>query len=189
MHLLPQQTALIVIDVQQGLDDPSLGERNNPQAEANMVRLLNAWRRDGRPIIHVRHDSTEPQSPLRPELPGNAIKPEVQPQGDEPLITKNVNSAFVGTDLEARLRAQKIQDVVIIGLTTPYCVSTTARMAANLGFKTIVVSDATASHAANGPDGQPYSAQQVHDMALVNLNGEFATIVTTNEVLTSGHIA
>jgi nicotinamidase-related amidase len=178
-------TALIIIDVQEGLDDPRLGRRDNPAAEGNIARLLAAWRASGRPIFHVQHMSTEPNSPLRPELPGNAIKPIVAPQGDEPLLRKKVNNAFVGTDLEARLSGTGIQSVVIVGLTTEHCVSTTARMASDLGFATTVVADATASHEHRGFDGVAYPAETVHALSLVTLQDEFATILTTDQVL--GH--
>src|SRR5258706_11255076 len=145
MTPLTDKTALIIIDVQDGLDDPRLGKRNNPDAESNMARLLAAWRTRGRPIYHVQHMSTKPNSPLRPNQPGNAIKRIVAPRGDEPVIQKTVNNAFIGTDLEDRLRAADIQSLVIVGLTTNHCVETTARMAGNLGFTTFVVRYATAT--------------------------------------------
>lgn len=183
MTTLTDNTALIIIDVQAGLDDPRLGRRSNPAAEGNIVRLLAAWRAAGRPIFHVQHMSTEPNSPLRPELPGNALKREVAPQGDEPLIQKQVNNAFVGTDLEARLRGRGIQSVVIAGLTAEHCVSTTARMASDLGFATVVVADATASHEQQGYDGIHYPAETIHTLSLISLQDEFATILTTDQVL------
>ncbi len=176
-------TALLIIDVQEGLDEPRLGERNNPAAERNMARLLAEWRRRGRPVWHIQHMSTEPDSPLRPGLPGNAIKAIVAPQVGEPVISKNVNSAFIGTDLEAQLRAAGIDSLVIVGLTTDHCVSTTARMANNLGFTTTVVADATAAHERVSYDGARYSADTVHALALANLHDEFATVLMTNEIL------
>src|SRR4051812_33081861 len=176
-------TALLLIDVQTGLDDPKYGPRNNPQAEQRMTELLNAWRSTGRPVIHVKHNSINPGSPLRPELPGNAIKPEVAPKSGEPLFQKNQNSAFVGTELESYLRERGIESLVMAGLTTDHCVSTTARMAANLGFHVTVVSDATATHGRDGPDGQHYSAQVMHDTALASLHNEFGSVRTTAEVL------
>ena len=182
---LPANTALILIDVQVGLDEPRLGRRNNPDAEHNMARLLAAWRAQGRPIFHIQHMSVHPHSPLRPELPGNAIKPIVAPQGDEPVLHKTVNSAFIGTDLADRLRAASVQTVVIVGLTTQHCVSSTARMAGDLGFATYVVADATATHDGTGFDGVYYPAEVVHAVSLVSLQDEFATIVTTDQLLAS----
>lgn len=127
--------------------------------------------------------STEPDSPLRPELPGNAIRREVAPIGDEPLIQKSVNAAFIGTDLRERLQDAGIESLVIIGLTTDHCVSSTARMAGDLGFRAIVVADATAAHEVHSYDGRRHSAETVHELALANLHGEFAAILTTDQVL------
>jgi nicotinamidase-related amidase len=183
MPQLPQATALIVVDVQQGLADPGSGERNNPQAESNIARLLAAWRSSGRPIRHVVHDSVEPNSSLRPGLPGNAIQAAAAPESDEPVYRKNVNSAFIGTTLESDLRQDGIDTLVIVGLTTNHCVSTTARMAGNLGFKTFVVSDATAAFARAALDGSLRPAEEVHSSALSDLHGEFATVVDTTEAL------
>jgi nicotinamidase-related amidase len=179
--------ALIVIDVQQGLDEPVWGTRNNPDAEANIARLLAAWRSAGAPIYHVHHNSVRPTSPLRPGQPGNAFKPEALPLAGEPVFEKTVNSAFIGTGLEQRLRDDGIERVVIAGLTTNHCVESSARMAANLGFDTWVVSDATATHDRTGPDGVHYSAETIHGVSLASLHGEFATVVDTAAVV--GQIA
>jgi nicotinamidase-related amidase len=183
MAFLSDSTALIIIDVQEGLDHPSHGRRCNPNAEQNMARLLGEWRAKGRPIYHVQHMSTQSNSLLRPELPGNKIKQIVAPQGDEPVIQKTVNNAFVGTDLQERLRQAGIESLVIVGLTTEHCVSATARMAGDLGFKTYVVADATACHEHTGYDGVHYPAEMVHAISLVSLQDEFATIVRTDDLL------
>ena len=185
MEKINRNTALISIDVQKGFDEPSWGERNNPQAEDNIVKLLEAWRNKGRPVFHIQHMSLSPNSPLNPNHPGNAIKDSVQPRADEPLIQKNVNSAFIGTDLEQQLRKAGCNSLVIVGLTTPHCVSTTTRMAGNLGFETYLVSDATAAFELTGHDGHKYSAQEIHDVTLATLNDEFAAIVDTDSVLKS----
>src|SRR5258708_5512466 len=148
-----------------------------------MAKLLKAWRKTKRPIIHVKNNSVEPHSPLRPETPGNAIKSIVAPLPEEPLIIKTVNSALIGTDLEKRLRKQKIDTVVIIGLTTDHCISTTARMAGNLGFNVYVVSDATATFDRMGFNRKHYSAKTMHEIALVSLQNEFATIIDTESLL------
>ncbi len=180
---LSARAALLLIDIQHGLDEPRLGARNNPDAEKRIADLLAAWRATNRPVIHVQHMSTEPQSPLRPGLPGNAIKAEAMPIEGEPLFRKNVNSAFIGTDLEKHLRASGIDSLVMVGLTTDHCISTTARMGANLGFNVTVVDDATATHERSGPGGTHYSADTMHHTALASLHGEFATIRSAREIL------
>jgi nicotinamidase-related amidase len=180
--------ALILIDIQQGFDDPAWGLRNNAGAEANAARLLRAWRAAGLPRFHVRHASKLPTSPLSPTGPGFAFKPDAAPEPGEPEIVKSVNSGFIGTELEARLRAVGIERVVIAGLTTPHCVSTTARMAGNLGFETVVAGDACAAFVpADGYDWGggllPADPELVHAYALAHLNGEFATVLTTDVIL------
>ncbi len=182
--VLPQDTVLLLIDVQKGFDDPVWGRRNNPDAEENMSRLLQSWRAGGRPVIHVQHCSVTPSSPLRPNQSGVEFQEFAQPVEDEPVFQKNVNSAFIGTNLEDYLRKHDLNRLVIVGLTTNHCVSTTTRMAGNLGFETYLVADATATFDRTGHDGRRYPAEQVHDLALASLHGEFATVIETDEVLT-----
>lgn len=178
-----RDAALLVIDVQQGFDDPRLGARNNPDAERRIADLLAAWRAAGRPVVHAQHLSLEPQAPLREDAPGHALKPEALPLTGEPVFRKHVNSAFIGTDLEAYLRERGIDKLVLVGITTDHCVSTTARMAANLGFTVTVVEDATATFERRGPDGAHYSADLMHRAALASLHGEFATVRSARDVL------
>jgi nicotinamidase-related amidase len=183
LDLEPHPTALLAVDLQRGFDDPRWGRRNNPRLEQRATELLWAWRASGRPVVHVRHMSTDPRSPLRPGQPGNAFKPETAPGPGEAVIEKRVNSAFIGTSLEADLRRAGCRGLMILGLTTNHCVSTTARMAGNLGFATWVVSDATAAFDRVGPDGLKHRAEDVHAMALSDLHGEFATVVDTATAL------
>jgi len=179
--LKSDRPALILIDIQKGFDDLAYwgGERNNPDAENNAALLLELWRFNQLPIFHIKHCSSNPQSLLNELNAGNEFKEMVKPISGEPIIKKNVNSAFIGTDLKQKLDEQKINTVVIVGLTTDHCVSTTTRMAGNLGFETFVVSDATATFNKMGIDGQNFSAAVMHDTALASLNGEFANVVTT----------
>lgn len=183
MALSLDKAALLLIDVQKGFDDPYWGRRNNPQAESNIVRLLQAWRSRQWPIIHIQHQSRIADSPLHPTNPGYALKEQVQPLPGEVLITKQVNSAFIGTPLEALLRQQQITTLVVTGLTTNHCVETTTRMAGNLGFLTHLVSDATATFDRVGPDGKLYLAEDIHAISLASIHGEFAQVVTTDTVL------
>jgi nicotinamidase-related amidase len=182
---LPSTTALLLIDVQQGLDDTRYGARNNPDAERRIAELLAAWRAAGRPVIHVQHLSLEPHSPLRADRPGHAFKLEAAPREDEPVFRKHVNSAFMGTDLEPYLRTRGIDSLVMVGVTTDHCVSSTARMGGNLGFAVTVVDDATATFERRGPDGTHYSAELMHGVTLASLHGEFATVRSTDEVLSA----
>lgn len=176
-------TALLIVDVQKGLAEAALGQRNNPDAEANMARLLATWRKHRWPIIHIRHCSVEPDSPLRPELPGNAYKDEVRPLPGEKEFTKTVNSAFIGTGLEPYLRANDISALVIIGLTTDHCVSASTRMASDLGFDVTLVTDATAAFERSGYDGRHYSGDEMHQVNLVSLDGEFCRLSNTRQLL------
>lgn len=182
--VLPEGTALIVIDVQKGMDESYWGTRNNPGAEQNMARLLAAWRQRGWPIYHIQHRSKNPRSPLRPNYEGNEIKEIVQPLTGEPVLHKTENSAFIGTDLEERLRAGNQHTLVLIGLTTDHCVSTTTRMAANLGFDAIVVADATATFDRDSPlTSRHFTAEEIHEAELTSLSGEFARITETEALL------
>lgn len=180
-----KNTAFIIIDFQDGFDDQAYwgGNRNNPDAEKNTRKVLDTWRELRLPIFHVKHNSVNPKSRLAPGQPGNAIKEIVQPIGNEPVIAKKVNSAFIGTDLQSRLENLGITTVVLAGLQTDHCVSTTARMAANLGFNTIILSDATATFDRTSESGEKFSSSLIHEVNLTSLSGEFAMVLTTEKLL------
>jgi nicotinamidase-related amidase len=186
-HSPPSRPALIVVDVQRAFDqwEAAGKRRNNPQALTRIVELLNAFRACGAPVFHIRHEGTRPNSSFLPGGTGYAVKDEARELAGEPVIVKRVNSAFIGTDLEARLRAADIATLVICGATTNHCVETTTRMAGNLGFDARLVRDATWTFDRTGPDGDAHSADSIHAMTLANLNGEFARIVSATEVITA----
>jgi nicotinamidase-related amidase len=181
------RSALIVVDVQRAFDEwEAAGKRrNNPQAVARIAELLGAFRDSGTPIFHIRHEGTRPNSSFLPARGGYAVKDEARERPGEPVIVKRVNSAFIGTDLEARLRAAAVNTLVICGATTNHCVETTTRMAGNLGFDPCLVRDATWTFDRIGPDGDAHTADEVHAMTLANLNGEFARIVSTADVVSA----
>lgn len=182
---LREEPALILIDIQKAFDDLDYwgGQRNNLNAEDNAAKLLQLWRKKQWPLIHIRHCSANPNSPLVEGKAGNEFKPAVAPLQGEPIISKNVNSAFIGTDLKEWLDKEGIQKLVIVGLTTDHCVSTTTRMAGNYGYDTFVVSDATATFNKAGTNGKQYSAELIHETALASLNGEFATVIETEALI------
>ncbi len=177
-------TALLLIDWQQGLRDAGYyGQRCNPASEMNAAKLIEKARAAGMPVFHVRHASTEPNSPLGADQPGFAFEPHAEPADGEPVYTKSVNSGFVGTTLEADLRAHGIHHLIVCGLTTDHCVSTTVRMAANLGFCVTLAGDACHACERVGPDGEWHSAEIMHRVNLASLNGEFAAVRTTDEII------
>ncbi|WP_122605030.1 cysteine hydrolase family protein [Pseudomonas viridiflava] len=176
-------SALILIDMQQGINHPRLGRRNNPQAEARMSELLSAWREAGRPVIHVRHFSTSPSSVFWPEQSGVEYQPAFVPQADERELSKQVPDAFCGSFLEMWLRSDGIRQMVIAGVVTNNSVESTARSGGNLGFEVIVAHDACFTFEQADFFGTPRSAEDVHAMSLANLHGEYATVLSTAQIL------
>ncbi len=177
--------ALLLVDLQKGFDVPKYwgSERNNPMAEENCICLLNHFRDKGFPVIHVRHGSTTAESPLNPNHPGFEYKDGLSPAAHEVEFTKKVNSAFIGTGLQAYLLDNNINTLFIVGLTTDHCISTSTRMSGNLGFNTYLVEDATATFNKKGTDGTVYSADLIHKTALASLNEEFASVIQTKKAI------
>ncbi|WP_207434097.1 cysteine hydrolase family protein [Sabulibacter ruber] len=180
-----ERPALLLIDIQKGFDDIEYwgGDRNNPEAEKRAGQLLLYWRENRLPVFHVKHCSTNPESRLAEGKIGNDFMDVVKPEAGEPVIRKNVNSAFIGTDLKQQLDALNVKTVVIAGLTTDHCVSTTTRMAGNFGYETYLVADACSTFDKVGVNGQKFSAQIIHDTALASLHNEFATVIQADELL------
>jgi nicotinamidase-related amidase len=163
-----------LVDLQQAIDHPSWGQRNNPEAEANIARLLSLWRGAGWPVWHVRHDSSEPNSHYRPGQSGNEFRPETRPLPGEKIIPKQTNSAFIATSLEADLRARGDQRLVVAGVITNNSIEATVRMAGNLGFEAYLVEDACFTFARKDYRGALRTAEDVHAMSLANLDASTA---------------
>ena len=182
------ETALLLIDVQKGVNvlehwGGPTGRRNNPGAEAEMARLLSAWRDAGLPVIYTQHDSREAASPLKLSLPTGAMIEGVEPAPGEIVIRKDVNSAFIGTDIELRMRQHGITRLVIVGFFTNFCVETSTRMAGNMGYDTYLVPDACATTNRVGPDGTDHDPETVHALSVASLHGEFCTAISTDQAL------
>lgn len=172
-------TALIIIDQQQGLDNPKLGPRNNPGAETVMLKLLGAWRAARWPIIHVKHRSIEPDSVFWPDQRGFEFKPDFLPQGDELIIEKSIPCAMLTTDLKKILDQRNIRKIVLVGASTNNSVEATARTASGRGFKVVIVEDACFTFAKSDYFGKARTAQEVHAMSLANVDKEYAQIINS----------
>ncbi len=181
---IPENAALIIVDLQNAIDHPSWGRRNNPVAEENIARILQRWRISKRPVFHIKHVSTEPGSTYRPGQVGCDFKDIVAPNNGENIVEKSVNCAFIGTSLEKDLRNKDISTCVVVGVITNNSVEATVRVAGNLGFNTFVISDATATFDKIDINGKLHPAEDVHALSLANLQGEYATVINTEHLLT-----
>lgn len=179
------KTALLVIDVQMAFvhDDEAGAQRSCPDASKNIAALLASFRDRGETVIHVHHHGLDAADPFHADAPGAAPQPFAAPRDGEPIVIKNVASAFVGTSLEDDLKAKDIERLIICGATANHCAESTARSAGNLGFDTVYASDAVWAYGASGPDGAEHDAETIHSVTLSNLHGEFATVMPTQEVL------
>ena len=183
MEPLDSNAALIIIDMQQGMRDPKLGRRNNPQAELQIQQLLHAWRQAQRPIVHVRHMSRSPGSVFWPGQPGCEFQPALAPLKQEHVLEKNVPDAFTATGLERWLQVRAIKQLVVVGVITNNSVESTARSGGNLGFEVIVAADACYTFDQTDLSGRLWPAEDVHALSLSNLAMDYATVVETGDLL------
>ncbi|MCL6089428.1 MAG: cysteine hydrolase [Candidatus Thermoplasmatota archaeon] len=183
MVKVSNNSVLVIIDVQKGFDDPKWGKRNNPDAENVMASVLSEFRKHMLTVIHVRHDSRKPESLLKEGKPTFAFKDEVKPVEGETIITKHVNSALIGTNLEEILRKMGDPNVYYMGITTDHCVSTTARMSGNLGFKSYVIEDACAAFETRDQHGETIPAETIHNVNLASIDGEFAQVIRSEDLV------
>ena len=183
MEPLATNAALLIIDMQQGMNHPRLGRRNNPHAELQMQHLLHAWRRSQRPIVHVRHMSRSPDSVFWPGQPGCEFQPALCPLAHEQVLEKNVPDAFTATGLERWLHVRSIKQLVIVGVITNNSVEATARSGGNLGFEVIVAADACYTFDQTDLAGRLWPAEDVHALSLSNLAMDYARVIETAEIL------
>jgi nicotinamidase-related amidase len=179
MAKLPSDTVLLIVDLQLAIDDARWGPRNNPDAEGHIAALLAAWRGAAMPVIHIRHDSTEAKSPYRPDSPGHAFKPEAMPGGAEPVIAKSAHSAFIRTGLDDMLSDLGVTTLVVCGVLTHNSVEATVRHAGNLGYRVLVPGDACRACAITDLTGRLWPAEDVHQLSLAVMHGEYATVTDT----------
>lgn len=183
-NFINKNPALILVDVQKAFlekDYPGI-KRNNYDAEFICGKILTEWRKLKLPIIHVRHSSINKNSKLHKSKPGFEFNDYVKPLNNEIVLTKKVNSAFIGTKLEDMLINFKINTLVIVGMTTNHCLSSTVRMSGNLGFETYLVSDSTACFNTKGIDGKMIDCDLIYESSIASLNEEFATIISSIEL-------
>lgn len=183
MEPLAPNAALVIIDMQQGMNNPTLGRRNNPDAELHMQQLLGTWRQSQRPVVHVRHLSRTPGSVFWPGQPGCEFQAELAPLKHEHVLEKNVPDAFAATGLERWLHMRAIRQLVIVGVITNNSVESTARSAGNLGFEVIVAGNACYTFDQTDLFGRLWPAEDVHALSLSNLAMDYARVIETAEIL------
>tara|TARA_B100001248_G_scaffold89351_1_gene65908 strand:+ start:1906 stop:2481 length:576 start_codon:yes stop_codon:yes gene_type:complete len=184
LEFISKNPALIIIDVQKAFlekDYPGI-KRNNINAELVCGNILNKWRENDLNVIHVRHSSTNPESKLHKSKPGFEFNDYVKPKNNEIVLTKNVNSAFIGTGLDEILKNLNLNTLVIVGMTTNHCISTTVRMAGNLGYETFLISDSTACYNTKALDGKEIDCEIIYEASIASLSGEFAEIISSREL-------
>jgi nicotinamidase-related amidase len=181
-------SCLLFIDVQVGVNvlqhwGGETGRRNNPDAEDKMRSLLKSFRDSGNQVAFTRHDSREAASPLKLSLDTGRQIDGLEIEGNDIVVTKDVNSGFIGTSLEVQLRRAGIKRLVVAGFFTNFCVETTVRMAGNMGFDTYLVEDACATTNRVGLDGVDHEPEVVHQMAVASMHGEFCSAISTEDAL------
>lgn len=172
-HLYGQQTALLLIDIQDFYFPGGRLQLEDPEtAGMNAGLLLEQFRKEGNPVYHVRHNFE----------PGGNIHQYVKPKPGEKIISKDQVNAFLDTDLLESLQADSVGQVVICGMQTHMCVEAAVRAAHDLGFQCILVHDACATRALQY-DEHIITANSVHFATIQTLQGTYAKVMTTGEIL------
>lgn len=178
-----QPLPLVILDVQDAIDRPVWDGKSNPGYLASIQRLLAYWRANGWPVVHVKHDEPTPTSSYHTHGPWNAIKREVAPVAGEPVIAKQQNCAFIGTGLDAVLKDMGAERLVLTGVVIHNSMDATVRAGKAMGYHIILPSDATTAVPVSAPDGNSWDARTVHALTLAILGGEYAEVVTSEELI------
>ena len=169
-------SALIMIDLQNTYRQGIMQLTGVEAAILEAKSLLEMARNQGIPIFHIRHDGGA-GSPYDINSEIGAISDEVAPLNGEPVITKNFPNSFVQTDLDARLKALGIKNIMLAGFMTHMCVNSTAHGGFNLGYAPTVVASATATRPLQGANGKVVSAQELQDATLAATRDMYAAII------------
>jgi nicotinamidase-related amidase len=176
-------TALLLIDIQDSFKAGGRWERRGNLAfEANVSRLLDAWRAAGLARFFLLHTDSDPG--FRPGDREFKLMDFMGRREDEPLLVKNTRNSFTSTDLRKRLGDLGVKRLVVTGIQMEQCVETTTRLAADLGYQVDFVTDATQTF----PIVNPENGQEITTAALVErteyvLRGRFARIARTSDVV------
>jgi nicotinamidase-related amidase len=178
-----RRSALVLIDCQREYRDGALPLAGIEKAVTAAQRALDSARRYAAPVIHVKHRGRPGGALFAPDGPMWEIMGDVAPTSSEPVIEKGLPNAFAKTELEAKLRASGRSDLILVGFATHMCVSSTARAALDLGFRTTIIASATATR--DLPDGQGgvISAAELQRVSLVELADRFATVVPNADAI------
>lgn len=181
-------TALLLIDVQKGVHafdhwGGPTGRMNNPGCQERIVSLLEAFRKAGNTIAFSRHDSLEPDSPLKLSLETGEQLEGLEILPGEITVRKNVNSAFIGTSLDAQLKRAGIKRLVVAGYFSNFCVETTVRMAGNMAYDVYLAHDACATCNRIDLNGVDHDPELVHDLSIAAMHGEFCTALATGQLI------
>lgn len=182
---MDRTTALLVVDMQMEMANATNAgrPRANPDAEDKIAALIQAYRAADLPVCHVMHDDPRPVSKFRRDLPSGQPMPCAIPVEGEPVFWKTGSSGFVGTGLEQHLHDSGITQLVIVGGVAAFCINSTARSAANLGFKILVPEDALIAFALPSRRGGDIDADIALEVTLSALHAGFGTVLPTQEVL------
>ncbi|KAH7370912.1 Isochorismatase-like protein [Rhexocercosporidium sp. MPI-PUGE-AT-0058] len=182
---------LLLIDIQHGLVEgpASWGPRSTPKFTENVAHLLQVWRSKSWPILHVHHDSTEPDNPISSKFPETyAPHSSAAPEEGERTFIKNVGSPFVATELPDAIESYGDRRIIVVGMDGSECINSTTRHGADLGYRIVVVADACASYGmADWITGQQRDAEETHRAAMGMLKSYAHVTSTENLMKTLGY--